>query len=86
MKRLTSIFLTAVMALTSALSFGQVTSVNEKEVSGYLSAPVYQKLDPEIIKVARDNGIKLKGEVEKQFNGKSYLKPEAYTGGLTNKI
>lgn len=84
MKRL-AIFLTLVMVLTSTFSFGQAYSVNELEMSNSLSAPIYQKLDPEIVTVARENGIKVTGEVGKQFNGKSYLKPEAYTEVLANK-
>ncbi len=84
MKRL-AILMSAALVLTSAFSFGKVQTSNEKEVPGYLRAPIFQKLDPEITKVARENGVKVKGEEDKQFNGKSYLKPEANTKVLANK-
>lgn len=84
MKKL-AILMSAAMVLTSAFSFGKVNLVNEKEVPSFLKAPIFQKLDPEIIKVARENGVKVKGEEGKQFNGNSYLKPEANTEVLANK-
>jgi immune inhibitor A len=83
MKKL-AILMSAAMVLTSAFSFGKVNTVYEKEVPSSLKAPIFQKLDPEIIKVARENGVKITGEETKQFNGKSYLKPEANTETLAN--
>jgi immune inhibitor A len=86
MKKL-AIIMSAAMVLTSAFSFGKAPTANEKEVPSSLRAPIFQKLDPEITKVAREKGVKVKGEGAKQFNvnGKSYLRPEANTGVLPNK-
>lgn len=84
MKKL-AILVSAAMVFTTAFSFGKVKSTNEENVPNSIRSPIYEKLDPEIVKVARENGVKVKGELNKQFNGSSYLKPESNTDELTNK-
>jgi immune inhibitor A len=86
MKKL-AIIMSAAMVLTSAFSFGKAPTANEKDVPSSLRAPIFQKLDPEITKLAKEKGVKIKGEGAKQFNvnGKAYLKPKTGTEVLANK-
>lgn len=83
MKKL-ALFMSFVIILTASFSYGRIDSEQEILIPSALNAPTFQKLDPEIIKVARDHSIKLEQIENKQFRGSAYIKPKSDTGMVEN--
>ncbi|MCD4712187.1 MAG: hypothetical protein K8R73_02805, partial [Clostridiales bacterium] len=65
MKKL-ALIMSFVIILTASFSFGRIDSEQKILIPSALNAPTFQKLDPEIIKVARDHSIKLEQIENKQ--------------------
>lgn len=77
-----AVVMLAAMVLFSGLFFGKVKFAGESKVLNSLRTPVLQKLDPEVVQAARENGAKIEAENFKQITGKAYLKPEKDLGRL----
>lgn len=84
MKKL-AILLSFVLVLTSAFSMGSPNVSTENNIPDNLFSPTYQKIDNEIVQMARENGLSLDAVKTKEFRGNAYLKPQN-SGGVLNNL
>lgn len=75
MKKL-AIVMSFAIILTSTFPSGNTLFNNDKSTPSALNAPIYQKLDPEMVKYAREKGMDISDVQKKQSNGKAYFKPD----------